>query len=76
MKVSVNPRVQKILDIYSTLTPEKREALDKVIDAFVKENEDDKTEETQTGSQFLQGIFNGLCCRNGIFVPSDFLAIQ
>ncbi len=50
MKVSVNPRVQKILDIYSTLTPEKREALDKVIEAFVKENEDDKTEEAEPRS--------------------------
>lgn len=48
MKVTVNPRVQKILEIYSTLTPEKREALDKVIEAFVKENhKNERTEETQ-----------------------------
>lgn len=48
MKVSVSPRVQKILDIYSTLTPEKREALDKVIEAFVKENRNDRDEAAQT----------------------------
>ncbi len=50
MKVSVNPTLKKIWDIYANLSQEKREAFDKMLDAFVKENEDDKTEETQTGS--------------------------
>lgn len=46
MKVTVSPRVQKILEIYSTLSPEKKEALDKVIEAFAKESESETSEET------------------------------
>lgn len=46
MKVTVNPKVQKILEIYGTLSPEKKEALDKVIEAFAKESESEPSEET------------------------------
>ena len=40
MKVSVNSRVKKFLDIFSGLPEEKRDALEKMIDAYVKESEE------------------------------------
>ncbi len=49
MKVSVNSRVKKILDIYSGLPEEKRDALEKMVEAYAKEseaaNEEPKTDE-------------------------------
>lgn len=48
MKLSINPKAKRLIDLYLSLTPEKREALDKVIEAFAKENhKNEGAEETQ-----------------------------
>ncbi len=41
MKVSVNPKAKKILDIYTSLPQEKKEALEKIVEAYAKESKKD-----------------------------------
>ena len=46
MKLSINPKAKRLIDLYLSLSPEKKEALDKVIEAFAKESESEPSEET------------------------------
>lgn len=48
MKITVNPKAKRILDIYVSLPQEKRDALEKVIEAYVKENNDESEETGKT----------------------------
>lgn len=48
VRIKVNSNIKKILDCYGTLNEKEKKALDKVIEAFVKENRNDRDEAAQT----------------------------